>query len=150
MNTLGQMIHDGMASVRGTNYPYGQGSVILYLANGCTRDYSYAVNGALSWSIEMGGASFQPAVSEILPIARECLNGLLPLAEYFIPPPPACYANCDASTAAPVLNVADFTCFLQKYAANDSYANCDASTAVPTLNVADFTCFLQKYASGCP
>jgi len=30
------------------------------------------------------------------------------------------------------------------------YANCDASTTVPILNVADFTCFLQQYASGCP
>jgi hypothetical protein len=61
-----------------------------------------------------------------------------------------CYANCDGSTAAPVLNVADFTCFLQRYASGDPYANCDASTTVPTLNVADFTCFLQKYAAGCP
>jgi hypothetical protein len=61
-----------------------------------------------------------------------------------------CYANCDASTAAPVLNVADFTCFLQKFAAGDPYANCDASTVAPTLNVADFTCFLQKFAAGCP
>jgi hypothetical protein len=65
-------------------------------------------------------------------------------------PPPPCYANCDGSTAAPVLNVADFTCFLQKYAAADPYANCDSSTSAPTLNVADFTCFLQKYAAGCP
>jgi hypothetical protein len=64
--------------------------------------------------------------------------------------PPACYANCDASTASPVLNVGDFTCFLQKYASGDAYANCDASTAVPALNVGDFTCFLQKYAAGCP
>jgi subtilisin-like proprotein convertase family protein len=66
------------------------------------------------------------------------------------PSAPACYANCDASTAVPVLNVADFTCFLTKYAASDPYANCDASTAVPVLNVADFTCFLTKYAAGCP
>lgn len=36
----------------------------------------------------------------------------------FVPAaPPPCYANCDASTNPPVLNVADFTCFLQKYAA---------------------------------
>jgi hypothetical protein len=63
---------------------------------------------------------------------------------------PACYANCDGSTTAPVLNVADFTCFLQKYAAADVYANCDQSTTPPVLNVADFTCFLQKYAAGCP
>ena len=60
-----------------------------------------------------------------------------------------CYANCDGSTTPPVLNVADFTCFLQKFAAADSYANCDASTVEPVLNVADFTCFLQRFASGC-
>ena len=31
--------------------------------------------------------------------------------------PPPCYANCDASTIAPVLNVNDFSCFLNRYAA---------------------------------
>ena len=62
----------------------------------------------------------------------------------------ACYANCDGSTTAPVLNVADFTCFLQRFAAGESYANCDGSTAPPVLNVADFTCFLQRFAAGCP
>jgi streptogramin lyase len=61
-----------------------------------------------------------------------------------------CYANCDGSTAEPVLNVADFTCFLQRYAAGESYANCDASSSVPILNVADFVCFLQRFADGCP
>jgi hypothetical protein len=60
-----------------------------------------------------------------------------------------CYANCDGSTTPPVLNVLDFTCFLQKFAAGDAYANCDASTTPPTLNVLDFTCFLQKFAAGC-
>jgi hypothetical protein len=60
-----------------------------------------------------------------------------------------CYANCDGSTTSPVLNVADFTCFLQKYAAADAAANCDRSETSPVLNVADFTCFLQKYAAGC-
>jgi hypothetical protein len=64
--------------------------------------------------------------------------------------PPGCYANCDESTTTPVLNVADFTCFLQRYAAGESYANCDNSTTTPVLNVADFTCFLQQYAAGCP
>jgi hypothetical protein len=65
-------------------------------------------------------------------------------------PPPPCYANCDQSTTPPVLNVGDFTCFLQKYAAGDPYANCDQSTTPPVLNVGDFTCFLQKFAAGCP
>jgi glucose/arabinose dehydrogenase len=63
---------------------------------------------------------------------------------------PACYPNCDASTAPPILNVQDFTCFLQRYAAQESYANCDNSTQAPVLNVQDFTCFLQRYAAGCP
>jgi uncharacterized membrane protein len=61
-----------------------------------------------------------------------------------------CYANCDNSGAAPALNVADFTCFLNRFFAGDSYANCDGSTAPPTLNVSDFTCFLNSFAAGCP
>jgi hypothetical protein len=64
--------------------------------------------------------------------------------------PATCYANCDNSTTAPVLNVGDFTCFLQRFAAGDSYANCDNSTTAPVLNVGDFTCFLQRFAAGCP
>jgi hypothetical protein len=64
--------------------------------------------------------------------------------------PVFCYANCDGSTAPPALNVLDFTCFLQKFAAGDPYANCDNSTTPPVLNVVDFTCFLQKFAAGCP
>jgi hypothetical protein len=64
--------------------------------------------------------------------------------------PAGCYANCDSSTTQPVLNVADFTCFLQRYAAGNTYANCDNSTVQPVLNVGDFTCFLQRYAAGCP
>jgi hypothetical protein len=62
----------------------------------------------------------------------------------------SCYANCDGSTVEPVLNVGDFTCFLQQYAAGESYANCDQSTEPPVLNVGDFTCFLQQFATGCP
>jgi hypothetical protein len=60
-----------------------------------------------------------------------------------------CYANCDGSVTAPVLNVADFSCFLLKFAAGDPYANCDGSTSPPVLNVADFSCFLTNFAAGC-
>jgi hypothetical protein len=61
-----------------------------------------------------------------------------------------CYPNCDYSTTAPTLNVADFTCFLMRFAAGHAYANCDGSSTNPGLNVQDFTCFLQRYAAGCP
>jgi hypothetical protein len=64
--------------------------------------------------------------------------------------PGACYANCDSSTAPPLLNVADFSCFLQRFVSGDTYANCDLSTTPPVLNVQDFTCYLRKFAAGCP
>ena len=81
------------------------------------------------------------------PFYGDLLGGILWAAQT---QPCACYPNCDQSTAPPALNVADFTCFLQKFAAADPWANCDNSTQPPTLNVADFTCFLQKFAAGCP
>ncbi|MEX2219269.1 MAG: immunoglobulin domain-containing protein [Phycisphaerales bacterium] len=62
----------------------------------------------------------------------------------------ACYPNCDGSTFPPVVNVADFACFLTRYAAGEPYANCDGSTTEPVLNVADFGCFLTRFAAGCP
>jgi hypothetical protein len=61
-----------------------------------------------------------------------------------------CYANCDGSTIAPVLNVNDFICFQNRFAAGDSYANCDGSTIAPVLNVNDFICFQTQFAAGCP
>lgn len=48
-----------------------------------------------------------------------------------------CYANCDGSSAAPLLSANDFQCFLNKYAAGDAYANCDGSTSSPVLNAND-------------
>jgi hypothetical protein len=75
------------------------------------------------------------------------------------PPPPPCYANCDASIVAPVLNVEDFTCFINAFSNAQSltpsqqaqhYANCDQSTTAPVLNVEDFTCFINRFAQGCP
>lgn len=60
---------------------------------------------------------------------------------------PTCYADFDGNGA---LNVNDFVVFGNAYAANDLSANCDGSTASPILNVNDFQCFLNKFAAGCP
>ena len=65
-------------------------------------------------------------------------------------PGPACYANCDGSTVPPTLNINDFACFLNRFAAGDPYANCDPSTPAPVLNILDFACFLNRFAAGCP
>jgi hypothetical protein len=71
----------------------------------------------------------------------------------------SCYGNCDGSTVEPVLNVDDFTCFINEFASAQTlphkgqvehYANCDGSTVSPVLNVDDFTCFINAFAQGCP
>jgi uncharacterized membrane protein len=61
-----------------------------------------------------------------------------------------CYANCDSSTVPPILNVSDFVCFQQRFAAGDASANCDGSTTPPVLNLNDFVCFQERFAAGCP
>ncbi|MBL9030501.1 MAG: S8 family serine peptidase [Phycisphaerae bacterium] len=64
-------------------------------------------------------------------------------------PGPSCYANCDQSTTVPFLNVNDFICFQNRFAAGDTRANCDNSTIPPVLNVNDFSCFNNAFAAGC-
>jgi hypothetical protein len=54
------------------------------------------------------------------------------------------------STATPALNINDFVCFQQRFAAGDPYANCDGSAGRPVLNINDLICFQQKFAAGCP
>jgi hypothetical protein len=116
---------------------------------------------AITWSTIDGGGTTTPAVGGSFTVvgtagqpdagshsggAFTCLGGFWAVTASG----GACYPNCDASTVSPVLNVNDFTCFLNRYAASDPYANCDASTSAPLLNVNDFTCFLNRYAAGCP
>ena len=60
---------------------------------------------------------------------------------------PNCYADCDFSEGPKRLNVNDFVCFINKYAALDPYANCNVDAAI---DIADFSCFMAKFAQGCP
>jgi len=127
----------------------------------------YAVNGVLTekeqntqgnWVNRAGSRWAGTAAAGPIALARSrtnheatetgpSFNNLLnPTVYPFIPP---CYANCDNSSVAPVLNVNDFICFQTKFAQRDPYANCDNSTTPPILNVNDFVCFQQKYAAGC-
>jgi hypothetical protein len=59
----------------------------------------------------------------------------------------SCYADCDRTGA---LNVLDFNCFLNRFTAGSPWANCDNSSAPPILNVLDFTCFINRFTAGCP
>lgn len=61
-----------------------------------------------------------------------------------------CYANCDGSSVPPVLNINDYVCFFNKFAAQDPSANCDGSTGAPLLTAGDLQCFMNAFAAGCP
>lgn len=61
-----------------------------------------------------------------------------------------CYADCDGISAPAVLNVNDFICFINAFAAKSPYANCDNSSIAPVLNANDYICFSNSYAAGCP
>jgi len=60
---------------------------------------------------------------------------------------PNCYADCDLSGS---LNVNDFICYINKYAAKAPEAECDSSTTAPTMTISDFVCYISKYTAGCP
>ncbi len=60
-----------------------------------------------------------------------------------------CYANCDGSTVAPVLNVNDIVCFINKFAAIDPYADGECNQSPPAFNVLDYSFFLAMFAAGC-
>ncbi|MFN0133595.1 MAG: hypothetical protein ACKVW3_13845 [Phycisphaerales bacterium] len=92
------------------------------------------------------------SIATLQPQIDPTLIGTVNLTGFAVVPPSgstACYANCDASSTPPILNVADFVCFTNRYAAGDAYANCDHSTVAPSLNVGDFICYLNAFAAGC-
>jgi hypothetical protein len=106
-------------------------------------------NGRLTAGGDSGGRASSPRV-----LADRDVPGREGLRGSEGPPVAAsqaggCYANCDGSRSAPVLNINDFVCFLSRFAVGDPYANCDGSTNPPTLNALDFTCFLSRFEAGC-
>jgi large repetitive protein len=62
-----------------------------------------------------------------------------------------CYADCDKSTGAGVLDVFDFLCFQDSFVNGEPFAcDCDTSTGVGVCDFFDFLCFQRAFASGCP
>jgi hypothetical protein len=128
---------------------FGDGRTHLYLNSGGSLSVTP------SWTFDAAEVGNAIALGDLNGDGRPDLavgySGNVSLRVFFgQPPATACYANCDNSTTAPILNVGDFTCFLQRFASGEAYANCDNSTTAPVLNVGDFTCFLQRFAAGCP
>ncbi len=58
-----------------------------------------------------------------------------------------CYADCDATAT---LDLFDYLCFTDRFAAGDVYAcDCDTSTGPGVCDVFDFICFGNGFAAGC-
>jgi hypothetical protein len=145
----GRSVNDGLGPVlyaNGERYAAGHGTIIRPEAIGRIRAISPVFDDGTGPSIFMSG-EFSRVCAQGTPQEVGCVEsaGIVRVRVCS-----TCYANCDGSTAMPLLNVLDFACFMQKFAAGDGYANCDGSTAPPVLNAADFACFLQRFSAGCP
>ena len=62
-----------------------------------------------------------------------------------------CYADCDGSTGAGVLDIFDFLCFQTNFVTGSPYAcDCDQSTGPSVCDIFDFLCFQSAFVAGCP
>jgi hypothetical protein len=116
---------------------------------GNVSNVSGNISGATTATLSFSNLTMNNAGSYRVVVTAPCGTATSNAATLTVTNPVSCYPNCDGSTSIPVLNVADFSCFLTKFAAQDPYANCDGSTVPPVHNVADFSCFLSKFAAGC-
>ena len=71
------------------------------------------VNAVSAGNFTLGATIGQPDAGRISTGSLECIGGFWGGADAAA----ACYANCDGSTAAPVLTANDFQCFLNAFAA---------------------------------
>ena len=72
-------------------------------------------------------------------------------ASHFVGLEVSCYADCDTSTGPGVLDIFDFLCFQNRFAATDPYAcDCDTSSGTAVCDIFDFLCFQNAFAAGCP
>ncbi|MFG0283162.1 MAG: hypothetical protein ACF8R7_01970 [Phycisphaerales bacterium JB039] len=78
------------------------------------------------------------------PASESRIAGLLTRGARFRVLERECYADCDASGE---LDLFDFLCFQNLFAAADPIADCDLSGE---LDLFDFLCFQNDFAAGCP
>ena len=63
---------------------------------------------------------------------------------------PQCWADCDQTSGQMVLDIFDFLCFGNFFAAGDPYAcDCDTTTGPGVCDIFDFLCFGNAFGLGC-
>jgi outer membrane protein assembly factor BamB len=128
---------------------------------GWVRGYTSA-DGSLQWQVnlpdEVGlnqltcsqNCAFSPDGSTVY--VATCFPGSTQFGYlYAIDLTDGCYADCDQSTGASVLDIFDFLCFQNSFVAGEPYAcDCDTSTGPGVCDVFDFLCFQNSFVGGCP
>jgi hypothetical protein len=93
----------------------------------------------------LGGTAGQPDAGRMTGGAYALSGGFWSGAAY------ACWADCDTSTGMGVLDIFDFLCFQNRFAAGDPYAcDCDTGTGQGVCDIFDFLCYQNIFANGCP
>ena len=73
LDTLGEQMTQAISNETGAFYPHGNGDAggALYLASGTMEDFSYGEYGALGYTIELRGSSFELPQNQIIPTCQE-------------------------------------------------------------------------------
>lgn len=141
---LGSAMQQAIAGVHGLAYTPGPVYTTLYPANGVATDWFYGAQRVWSFSYELrdrGQYGFILPPEQIIPNAQEVVPATFLHAEWVMQQYPF-RADVDGDCR---YTVADFTAFLQLFAAGDPRADMDGDGR---LTVADFTAFLQAFAAG--
>jgi hypothetical protein len=95
---------------------------------------------------------WRPFTGELIPVPLHLGGGGRSGMNFVLEGVPAgCYADCDTSTGAGVLDVFDFLCFQDLFVAGDPYAcDCDTGSGAGVCDVFDFLCFQDAFVAGCP
>ena len=122
-DALGRPVYSGNVNIDGTDWPSSRASNTITWT---TSTFAANANGnSIRWGTMYNfrfDANVAPAASGNASMSTwKVVNSYNVAAQ--IPgagSPTACYANCDASTLVPFLNVNDFICFLNRFAAGCS------------------------------
>jgi hypothetical protein len=125
------------------------GAEVAYIPTGGpgVRGVHELLSGDYVFTDDSGLFHYNTTNGMITPIA----GGTYRFVSRVFTPDIKCYADCDQTTGNGVLDIFDFLCFGNAFAAGDPYAcDCDVSTGLGVCDIFDFLCFGNFFSAGCP
>ncbi len=158
LNNVGNTDLDVRLAVNGNGGFFSTNASVTLLAGSGWTNFVFPV--ALSDWTAAGGTNLNVTLGSV--VALRILNSPTPaylgaveagdlLVDNITALGEACYADCDPSTGAGVLDIFDFLCFQNAFVAGDPYAcDCDTTTGPGVCDIFDFLCFQDAFVAGCP